>query len=443
MNELVTISSHSRQVMIHLEDVLNIKTHGHGEEEPAVFLLLEWLKQRKGQKKYSCTELIAWLSEIIIVDEEIRFFLESLRIELMKDLRHSFPNSEERVVELEPQPYERLFRFLTILGTLVAICEGFDGIVSLLGLFPNVSLVIIFAAGIIFSIFAVIVFRGFNLVAISKNLDVEIQGSRQLIDVFLDQVDEIEKLRDLILVTDSTTSDRSLRTLLLNMVGMLKIRYEALDEAREAYKMALRAPFLVFTKSVMAAIAGILFFGGGFFSAQTLTLAVASLFSLSDVVVFWPVYITSIIVGFAALCIYYYVESPGFKNLVGRCFNVDEDKINALANEELVKEQRKGLDQLQDRVQHVERLHQEITGLMLFNDARNRPSFGRGTQTEGNGHPGFFHQRSRSLDNMSAVRRPIQIAQQDFEIQFHSGCILSNAQDPFDKWDGDFALGYQ
>ncbi len=435
MVELVQISSHSRAVIIHLHEKLTKKVACGELRQPLDSDLFVWLQQTKKKTAFDCTELLDWLSERLLVDKGERFLLESLRTELLKDLRHSFPNIGPRSVEKEPEPHETLFKFLTFVGTTVAMCDGFDGIASLFGLFPNVSSLVILGVGIIFAAFSVIVFRGFDLVAISKNLDVEIQGSRQLIDVLLEQINEIEKLKVLIFQSISKKSDKNLRKVFKKMAGMLIIRFDVLDEARADYARQLKAPFLMITKAVTAAIAGILFFSSGFFSGQTLALVVASLFSTSASIVFWPVLITSLTVGIAALGIYYYVQSPGLKNLVGSFFKVDEDKINAFAGVDRVLEQRKDLVLLQVGIDHVDELHQQITGLRRLNQVNCQESVGKGLPTHidsGGMRLGrsqhFFHQRSRSLDERSCYyfTKP--------------GMPSSDSQDPFDERDGDLSL---
>lgn len=87
---------------------------------------------------------------------------------------------------------------------------------------------------------------------------------------------------------------------------------------------------------ITAAVAGIIFFSGGFFAGQTVALAIASLFVASIAATAWPIIVASIAVGLAALSVYWFVERPGIENLISRWKGLDKDKIDQLCEDKYV-----------------------------------------------------------------------------------------------------------
>ena len=306
----------------------------------------------------SAARVVEWLAEEIIINAEqnaiqrkkIRFLLESLRASLLQDLSGYFLSNNAKKEDKKAGRFARLhFMLLAIAGTLLAVCEGFDGIASILSLFKAVPISLVFSAGIGFALLSVVVFYGFDMVAISQNLDVSLGKSRYLLDVFLEQVDQIEQLRKYIDDRSGSKDLDELKVLGL-MSDMLLKRYDNLDSAREAYTKDLNRPVLRVAKLVTAALTGVLFFGGGFFSGESLALAFAGLFSAATAATFWPVLLVSVITGLAAFFVYWSVERPGLENLVGSWFGLDHEKVESLANTDQVKDQKEQLLKLNDRL---------------------------------------------------------------------------------------------
>lgn len=332
--------------------------------------LLNWIDQIESQAEINIVELAIWLNKTTTLDNETQLLLEALRASLLADLYHSIPETAEFYEYAEtPSNYE-LFRFLTIAGTIVAICEGFDGIVSILGLFPFVPATPIFFVGIIFAALSVIVFRGFDLIAMAKNLGVEMDTAHG-VDVFLEQVAQVAKLTAVISLCCTEEAHEQDHVILLQLSTMLTTRFEALETTRRLYKEDLNSPYLRTAKSFTSAIAGVLFFGSGFVSGQSVFLAIASLFTTSVSALFWPVLTASFIVGVAAFSIYWFVERPGLESLVSRWLDIDEDKIHALVDDNVVMEQRRDLDQLAKQVAQVGRLHQQAPRFINTTLVRN------------------------------------------------------------------------
>ncbi len=71
------------------------------------------------------------------------------------------------------------FTLLAAAGTLLAACEGFDGITTILSacMFPPYM---VFMAGLAFAALSVVVFYGFNLVQVSKNLGVTLKENPKI-----------------------------------------------------------------------------------------------------------------------------------------------------------------------------------------------------------------------------------------------------------------------
>jgi hypothetical protein len=364
----VSISQHSKDLSLRVKELLLLVSE---EERPHDNVaLLSWLEEHESETEINALDLVVWLDRRITLDKKAQFLLESLRTALLHDLYHSIPDRLELDDTVDPQSNNAFFRFLTIAGTTVAICEGFDGVVSILGLFPAIPPVVIFMAGIAFAALSVIVFCGFDLVTISKNLGVDKGKSYQLIDVYLEQVEQINKLREAICIR-CTLGTSEEQDVLLQMSNMLVTRYAALDSARQKYKADLSATSLIVAKSVTSAVGGIVFFGGGFFSGQSLALAAASLFTTSASALFWPVIVASLLVGVAACSIYWFVQRPGLESLVSRWLGIDEEKIDALIDDSVVNRQRRGLEQLVRQVTQVGEFRRQ-GGLTLFTQVLNQ-----------------------------------------------------------------------
>ena len=360
----------------------------------------------------SQVEIIAWLTKKTAEhDRSSRFLLASLRAALLEDLHDSFLSSVERQnkKDKEKTSWFSKFRyiFLAIAGTLFAICEGFDGSAAILGSFIAIPTAVIFAVGITFSFLSVGIFYGFRLVTISQLLGVNLWKSSQLLDVYLEQVEQIEKLETIIndRYTDEAIGTEGQQTL-KSIHAMLVIRYEALDDARASYLIQLNAPALGVAKVITATMTAIIFFSGGFFAGQTLSIAIANLFLISASATLWPIVAVSALVGLAALSLYWFLERPGLEDLVSHWLGLDKDNIDTFANEEVVDQHKQGLNQLKSKMDQFEKLHQEIAELKAVSNPSSHecvapPSQAGLETTVSSLHPSFFtRRRSQSLDDL-------------------------------------------
>ena len=376
--------------------------------------------------------VVVWLMQQIEHDKESAYPLEALRTSLLKDL-HPPDVVGSHGAKKKSGWFGRLqLIVLAVAGTVLAICQGFDGIASLLYLFSAVPIFFVFLAGIIFSILSVAVFIGFDLIEISKNLGVKWSKPRQLLHVFVDQVEEINHIRNEISDGYTEITDPDALDELKKMVAMLIVRFNSLDEARAAYAASLHNPTLKIGKFISSLMSGVLFFGGGYFAGQSLSLAIASIFVASVSAAFWPIIVSSVAVGLAALCIYWFVERPGLENLVGRWVGLDKDNVDALVNDEKVNQHKNQLCRLERCIdrhiasqQYIEQLHNQIA---LLTGTAKGSELRRDTPIPFVATSGVT--TSASPDAFFNYNRPINAV-----------ATSSNRENFFDEGNGNFTLG--
>ena len=303
-----------------------------------------------GEFEASRADIVHWLTQVGHHDKKHRFLLESLRAALLEDLYHSLSGLSENLLEpsdpnADPMGYLKYF-LLMIAGTIFAVCEGYDVITSLLNLFEGLPGLLVFTVGAAFSLLSIVLFYGFDLVEISKNLEVKLTKSPLLLDIFLKQIKHIDKIQ-CVLESKCFEQQSNEEWQMQRLVsGMLVARFNDLDEARGTYLRALNDPSLKLTKLITAIFAGMIFFGSGFFASQSLALGIAGLFMASATVTSLPVVALCSLVGMAAVGVYWFVERPGLENLVGGWYGLDRDDVNAFAEEVNVAIQKKKLKML-------------------------------------------------------------------------------------------------
>lgn len=309
-------------------------------------------KWHENPEAVSRKELINWLAKDHSVDKKFRFFLASFYASLLKDLNDKL--SLEQGIEIQPEspkPWYRKGQFfaLALAGTLLAMCDGFNGLSSMLGLMATVSPAVLIGTGLLFSAMSVSVFYGFDLAGISKNLGVGFKSTPKLLDVFLEQSAEIKKLRKYI-DANFYKADKARFIEMQAMIKMITHRYHALDTARETYNQASNNPALNKLKFGMALITGTLFFSGGFFTGQAMAMTIAELLLGAVAATFTPVLALSILGGAAAFGLYWSLQRPGLENLVSSSFGLDQEKIEEFADEQRVNKQKKKLSGVKDKL---------------------------------------------------------------------------------------------
>ncbi|MDP1603622.1 MAG: hypothetical protein Q8M03_10195 [Legionella sp.] len=299
--------------------------------------------------------LVKWLRKKHQTDKKDNFLLELLSVSMLNDLSQAL--SANKPLESKKRAgwlARTKFVLLTIAGIIYCACEGFDGITAILSI-TTLPPMFVFFGGLIFSVLSIVVFLAFDLVEISKNLGVNIKNTSKVVDVYLQEIELIKRLRKNI---DNNYSHEDIETLNsdIKLIKMLIERYESLDEARQSLKKAHERPYLKIAKLLTAGISGILFFSAGYFAGQTVALAVASLFLASVSPAFWPIIMVSIGVGLIALSVYWFVQRPGIENLISRWAGLDKDKIDKLCDDEEAQKEQGKLLRLKDKVERCAEL---------------------------------------------------------------------------------------
>lgn len=313
--------------------------------------LISWLNQE--QKHYS--------KKPTAKRKKVEFILVSLRTELLKDLLLSMKGDDVKLpTEVENNTGDKIkFTCLSMAGILVAACQGFDGIVTMLSIF-NLSTSMILGAGFAFSLLSVIVFCGFDLVKVSKALGVKLSDTYKLLDAYMMQLQMIKSIRKKI--DDYCLSDLSPSDLkqLKHIISMLQKRFTSLTEDSKQFELALKSENMQMAKTLISGVSALLFFGGGFFAGQSVALFMSSLIISSAIPPFWPVILFSTLVGFAALSIYWYVERPGLDKLVSSWFGLNEENIQKLCNKDLINKEAKKLENLEGKVIGTARIAKKL-----------------------------------------------------------------------------------
>ena len=314
--------------------------------------------------------LVAWLYGDVTTpsnipkksQKEIEFILASLRVELLRDLLSSMEIKERTVKEEKPSSKTARLKFylIAIAGTILAACEGFDSISTLLGVLALPSTITLLG-GCAFAALSVMVFYGFNLAQVSKNLGVKITDAPKLLDLYLLQMEEIQNIRKKI--NNYKLAELSTDELkhLANMITMLQKRLDSLVESTKQFESALNTPKMKIAKNLFVGVAGLLFFGGGFFAGQSVGVFLLGLVVAGITPTFWPVVLFSVAVGLAAFSIYWYVEKVGLQQLISGLFGLDEEKIKKVCGKDEVETQVNKLSNLKDRVESTAELTQKIT----------------------------------------------------------------------------------
>jgi ABC-type multidrug transport system fused ATPase/permease subunit len=381
---------HSRELIIKLSQLMNDET------------LRAWAKT----EEIDSESLIAWLSECHkkSTDKKSRFDYECLIVSLLDDLYDSYLTQaevEKRHKETTPTRLNQLgFSALILAGSLVAICEGFDGVASILGLFEAIPTMAVFAAGIIFSLLSLSLFYGFELMEISAEAGVSLKKSRELLDVFLEQVEHINLLKKMVearYAKENLSADE--REELRRIAVMLIARNDALDEERKRYLSIFNSPTLKVARFITAGMTAILFFSSGYFTGQTLALTVAGLFLSSVAPTMAPVIAVSIVVGLAALLLYWAVHRSSLENLVGHWMGLSRENIKTFSDEDIVREQKNALQELEEHVVSVNKAHIKLSEYDSPPPNKTTHALAATAMATKNAHYGFFR-RTRSLGDI-------------------------------------------
>lgn len=292
-------------------------------------------------------KLLAALNNLKTSDDLNRFLLESLKASVLHDLRHSL--TDEKQEQIHPSSKNSIFSrmmfwFLTVGGTFLAICEGYDGIVSLLPLVTIPTWIGQLALGV-FAALSVVAFYAFDLDQVSENLGVKLPETRGLLDVLLNQSQEINLIRKQIKKSRGSLEELHYYS---SVVDMLAKRQAELNAMQEVFNNRLDNRYLFAAKIVATAVTGLMYFSGGFFISQVPSVAFFALAGITLTATAWPVIAVSTLMGLAALGVYWYVQRPGVDNFITNLFGLDIKKIEALDNRkiDILGKDESGLDRL-------------------------------------------------------------------------------------------------
>lgn len=296
-------------------------------------------------------DLVRWLNTRPQGDKKNEFLLESLSASLLNDLHNTLLKPQDQHKKKPDNRSKRTYWLLAIAGIFFFGCEGFDGITAMLEVFTLTPAVIL-ATGVVFALLAITVFCAFDLVEIAKNLGIKNKNAPQLLDVYLREVKLITKIREIILAEYLTAEVMSVEALRenLELVKMLQAKQDDLDVARATMQQLGRRPALQAAKSITAAVAGIIFFSGGFFAGQTVALKVAELCFIPVVASSLPIVAMSLLAGAAAFSVYWYVERLGIENLIASYVGLDQEKIDEFCGEKSVAREKTNLTNLSRRL---------------------------------------------------------------------------------------------
>lgn len=298
-------------------------------------------------------DLLAWLAQTskTKTNHEAFFLISALQSSLLKDFKNSLnPGVKEEEDKRPSKAAVAKYGLLALAGSVYFFCEGFDSITAFMEIFSSIPTFVFFITGTVFSVLSMILFYGFDLAQISKNLGIKSSETPQLVDVLLEQFKEIKAIRARINQVAGKTREQLAAD--LELAVLLYQRHLDLKEARDKLNLALNNPYLKAGKYITAGVVGLIFFSGGFFAGQTMALAIAGLFVSSIAVTAWPVVVASIAVGIAALSVYWFVERPGIENLVSRWRGLDKKKIEQLSKSDIVEKESDKLFKLQKELEN-------------------------------------------------------------------------------------------
>ena len=278
--------------------------------------------------------VISWLTTSTtasIKSPKQKYLMESLYVALLNDLARSFQDNNSPEQETKKVSWYTKIKFVAVwfAGVILSICEGYAGISSLLLLVGKAPAAVVFSLGLLFALLSVVVFYGFGLVEIAKNLGVKLSKSRQLLDIYLEQVAAINMLTKILQDTQIQPGKDELQTR-QQVFAMLKARHQALEKPRSVYNSLFTKRIFKAAKLFITVSTGVLFFSGGFFAGQYFAMAIAGLFTSAVSATFWPIVLVSLLIGLAALVTYWYIERPGLEHVVSRWFGLEKDDVKKL-----------------------------------------------------------------------------------------------------------------
>jgi hypothetical protein len=145
----------------------------------------------------------------------------------------------------------------------------------------------------------------------------------------------------------------------------------------------------------------LLFFGGGFLAGQTVALFVLGLFMTSISPTFLPVILFSVVVGLAALSLYWCIQHGELSNIISGWFGLDANTIAQLSDVAYMQKQNEKLEHIAEHVMDFSQLKEKINPEQLHVEKSNlfeSPQTGLA-----NHRNGFYFEPPLSLLNDNSV----------------------------------------
>ena len=294
--------------------------------------------------------------------KELEYQHTLVRVALLGDLSCSMGIAQHDLKQpLPPPSLSDLWKFylIAVSGTLVAACEGFDGISTLLSVLPLPSIASLLV-GLTCSALSVMVFYGFNLVQVSKNLGIKLTDAANLLDLYVAQMKAIQSIHQQISAYKLAKLTTEELEELVQIIQILEQSLGSLTTASTKFSEALNSPKMQVMKAIFSGVSGVLFFGSGFFAGQTVATSILSLLFVGMTPASWPVILFSCGIGLAAFSLYWYVEKVGLDQLVSGWFGLDEEKIDVLCNEDNLNRQRQELINLKEQIDSTADIKREL-----------------------------------------------------------------------------------
>ena len=308
--------------------------------------------------------LVSWLSDemqkpvvkLRSSSKEFEYITAALQAQLMIDLRASLPGAAATEDD-KPASRSKVAKYvmLAMAGALVVACEGFDSITTMMNLLSVPSLITLLV-GLGFSVFSIAVFIGIDLYQVAQNLGVRMKDAPKLLEACATQMNEIKAIRRKIESYSLTSKSQEELVELEKILSMLQKRFCILSSMGKRFDAALNRKTMKVVKYIFSGMAGLLFFGGGFFAGQSTAIFMLGLFMSTVVPTFWPVILFSTIVGLASLCIFWFVEHAGISQLIGKWFGLDESKMELLCDKDKLKKEQGKLAVVKENVVGISKL---------------------------------------------------------------------------------------
>ncbi|MCE3045252.1 hypothetical protein [Legionella sp. 16cNR16C] len=382
---------------------LSDKTRRYIQQMNEVNQGVNYFPQEFAEEKLPLSLLLPWLKSNPVADKKQQLILEQVQAALLKDI-YQILHTEVREKVKKSKWAKFKFILLFVSGTLYFICEGFDGISNVLGLF-SIPTAAVFVASLVFSAISILLFYGLDLSALAKEFGIKMRQVPQLTSVYAKQVKLIHAIQAKLAEIYDETENLCVLQDYLTLSQVLQLKFAELDEARAILRARRSSTASKALKLLAVSLQAITVFSGAFCAGQTVSMFIAGWVLASVSPTFWPVLLTSILVGACALVCYWYSTKPEIEELVGRQLGLDEEVINLLCDEEAVSQQKAQLEKLEGRLMKKLLTLEKREEPLLNSDVRMPIRINRITRTLSNSS--FFSNQEPQASSTLKLEAPV------------------------------------